>query len=100
MGFTSGIHEIIFNSDEPPKTLAPGKTHFCKGECGIKVPQAIFDFCNPDTPPAAVQTLSFEGFAKYTGATNVGRRSAYYRPYDFNAVRFRPSDDPEKEYPG
>jgi hypothetical protein len=100
MGFSSARHKIVFEPDVLPRTLDPGRSAFCKGKCSLNMPSVLSDFNIDIVPNPLPRTIEFEGWATYSGITNLSRRSAYYRPYDIRAIRFRPSDDPEKEYSG
>jgi hypothetical protein len=93
--------KINFPSNSIPFTLEPGKIISCKGIVETNMPEFYIGWhARAQVKAAQIISLEFEGFANYTGSTNLARHSAYYRPFDPETISFMPSNDPEKEYPG
>jgi hypothetical protein len=92
---------IVFEDGQFPSELAIGRSARCKGRCSVKIP-ALFESYNlaREGKSPMENDLSFEWVSTYSGETGIFRRSAYYRPFDYGTIRFLPSDNSEREYPG
>jgi hypothetical protein len=97
----TGGRPIVFEDGQIPDRLSIGQSARCVGKCSINMPNLFGGWQDAKGAGTPFEIgLIFDGAASYSGSTGIFRRSGYNRRYDPDNLRFRPADNPDREYPG